>query len=310
MSAAIAIEGLTKRYRAGLRMRTVNAVASASFEVKRGEVFGFVGPNGAGKTTTIRAILGLIRPTSGSITVLGTRMPDRAVRAKIGFLPESPYFYDYLSARELVDLAGRLAGLGRAERRRRGDVLLERVGLARDADRPMRKYSKGMLQRAGLAQALVHEPEVVILDEPMSGLDPVGRKDVRDLILELRDAGRTVFFSTHIIPDVEAICDRVGFIVGGRVVDVGPVADLLGAKVLGTDVVLRADDAALAALPLTGERTRRVGDLVTVALGADADVGGFLRVAAAQTMIVSVTPRKESLEELFLRWTTSEEKSA
>ncbi|MSP17012.1 MAG: ABC transporter ATP-binding protein [Myxococcales bacterium] len=310
MSAAIVIEGLTKRYRAGLRMRTVNAVASASFEVKRGEVFGFVGPNGAGKTTTIRAILGLIRPTSGSITVLGTRMPDRAVRAKIGFLPESPYFYDYLSARELVDLAGRLAGLGRAERRRRGDVLLERVGLARDADRPMRKYSKGMLQRAGLAQALVHEPEVVILDEPMSGLDPVGRKDVRDIILELRDAGRTVFFSTHIIPDVEAICDRVGFIVGGRVVDVGPVADLLGAKVLGTDVVLRADDAALAALPLTGERTRRVGDLVTVALGADADVGGFLRVAAAQTMIVSVTPRKESLEELFLRWTTSEEKSA
>jgi phenylacetate-CoA oxygenase PaaJ subunit len=181
---ALAVEGLAKTYRAGLRMKRVRALADVSFQVQRGEIFGFVGPNGAGKTTTIRALMGLIRPSAGRCVALGERVPSRKARERIGFLPESPYFYEYLTAREMLDLAGRLFGLDRATRRARAGELVERVGLAGAADRPLRKFSKGMLQRAGLAQALMNRPELVVLDEPMSGLDPVGRKDVRELIRE------------------------------------------------------------------------------------------------------------------------------
>src|SRR5215831_2908499 len=235
----LAVENLTKVYRTAFRQKRVRAVHDASFSVERGEIFGFVGPNGAGKTTTIRTIMGLIRPTSGRCLVFGEEVPARTARARLGFLPESPYFYDYLTPRELLDLAGRLCGVERAARRRRTDELIERVGLAGAADRPLRKFSKGMLQRAGLAQALVHDPELVVLDEPMSGLDPIGRKEVRDLILWLRDAGKTVFFSTHILPDVEAICDRVAIIAGGSIQEVGSVDSLLDASLLGTEIVVR-----------------------------------------------------------------------
>jgi ABC-2 type transport system ATP-binding protein len=299
----ITVENLSKEFVLGVRLKRVRAVVGASFTVKRGEIFGFVGPNGAGKTTTIRTLMGLIRPSSGRCTILGHQVPSRAARMKVGFLPESPYFYDYLSARELLDLCGRLFGLDAATRRRRADELLAKVGLAAAADRPMRKYSKGMLQRAGLAQALVNDPEVIVLDEPMSGLDPIGRKEVRDLISELGAAGKTVFFSTHILPDVEAICDRVAIISLGQVHDVGPVGTLLQAKILGTDVVLEVpEDRDHQALVPAGGKARRVGRDVAIALPPDVDVDAWLR-SLTEVKIRQVSPRKESLEDLYVRVT-------
>ncbi|MBI4511930.1 MAG: ABC transporter ATP-binding protein [Deltaproteobacteria bacterium] len=298
----ITVEKLCKEYRSGVRLKKIRAVVNATFSVGGGEIFGFVGPNGAGKTTTIRALLGLIRPTSGTITVLGDPVPSQAARMRLGFLPESPYFYDYLSARELLDLVGSLFGLGRAERRKRAGELLEKVGLGQSADRPMRKYSKGMLQRAGLAQALMNDPELVILDEPMSGLDPVGRKEVRDLMVALRDAGKTVFFSTHILPDVEAICDRIAIISHGTVHDVGPVSQILQATLLGTDVVLWVPEGrSLDGLVPKAARVRQADKEICVSLPRDADVEAFLKAACDLAKVVSVTPRRESLEDVFVK---------
>jgi ABC-2 type transport system ATP-binding protein len=246
--------------------------------------------------------MGLVRASGGRASLFDVPVPDRAVLARVGFLPEAPYFYEYLSARELLDLAGRLFGLDPAARRRRAGELLEKVGLAAAADRPMRKYSKGMLQRAGLAQALVNDPDLVVLDEPMSGLDPIGRKDVRDLIGELRDAGKTVFFSTHILPDVEAICDRAAIIVNGVIHDVGPVGKLLDAKLLGTDVVLAgAAEAQVSPLLPEGARVRTATDHLAVTLPPGADLEKFLAASYGVARVISVTPRRESLEDLFVR---------
>jgi ABC-2 type transport system ATP-binding protein len=307
--AVITVEKLSKEFRLGVRLKRVRAVANATFSVQRGEIFGFVGPNGAGKTTTIRTLMGLIRPSSGRCTILGETVPSRAARMKVGFLPESPYFYDYLSARELLDLCGRLFGLDAATRARRAGELLEKVGLAAAADRPLRKYSKGMLQRAGLAQALINDPEVIILDEPMSGLDPIGRKEVRDLIAELGAAGKTVFFSTHILPDVEAICDRVAIISLGQVHDVGPVGTLLQAKILGTDVVLEVpEDRDHAALVPSGGKARRVGREVAIALPPEVDVDAWLK-SLEGVRLRQVVPRKESLEDLYVRVTRKAEEA-
>jgi ABC-2 type transport system ATP-binding protein len=280
----VSVDRFVKEYRTDFRRRRVMAVRGASFEVKRGEIFGFVGPNGAGKTTTIRALMGLIKPTSGKLALFGQPPGSRGAQGRLGFLPESPYFYDYLSPRELCDLAGRLHGLAADVRRQRTDALLERLGLVAAADRPLKKFSKGMLQRSGLAQALVNDPELVVLDEPMSGLDPLGRREVRDLIRELGQKGKTVFFSTHILSDVEAICDRVAVIVGGQIEDVGGVHELLATTLLATEVVLRRGGGAeeLTSLP------------------PDADVTAFLRGLPADTQVVAVTPRRESLEDRVL----------
>jgi ABC-2 type transport system ATP-binding protein len=302
--AVLAVENLTKEYLTPFRRRRVRAVEGVSFAVERGEIFGFVGPNGAGKTTTIRTLMGLIRATSGRCTIFGEPVPAPAARARLGFLPESPYFYDYLTVRELLDLTGRLFGLDAAARRRRGTELIERVGLTDAADRPLKKYSKGMLQRAGLAQALVNDPELVVLDEPMSGLDPIGRKEVRDLIVELHAAGKTVFFSTHILPDVEAICDRVAIIVGGRLTEVGPVADLLDTSLAGTDLVVRPRAPLEGVLP-EGAKVRHAGgaekDEVTIALAPEVDVTDVLRRLADVARVISVTPRRQTLEDLFVK---------
>ncbi|MBL0212415.1 MAG: ABC transporter ATP-binding protein [Myxococcales bacterium] len=297
------VRDLQKTYRTPFARRKVEALRGVTFEVQRGHIFGFVGPNGAGKTTTIRTLMGLIRPTGGSATILGQKIPSRAARFKVGFLPESPYFYDYLTVGELLDLAGRLFGVPKDLRKQRADELIVRVGLDRARTQSLKKFSKGMLQRAGLAQALMNDPELVVLDEPMSGLDPIGRKEVRELILSLRDQGKTVFFSTHILSDVEAITDRVAIIARGRLQAHGMPSELVQQTILGTDVMIRiAADAAVTDLTTGADRIRRMGDELSMTLSSDADIDAWItRAQAAGGKVVQIVPRHETLEDLFLR---------
>src|SRR6185312_5014003 len=223
--AAVEILGLEKTYSVGFfRKQKKVGLKSLNLEVREREVFGFLGPNGAGKTTTLKLLMGLTSPTAGSARILGKNWRDPAARARIGFLPEQPYFYDYLTPRELLDYYGTLSGVTAADRRMRIPKLLERVGLADKADMQLRKFSKGMLQRIGIAQAVLHEPEIVFLDEPMSGLDPLARREVREFILDLHREGKTIFFSTHILADAEALCDRVAVLSRGELRGVGVVA--------------------------------------------------------------------------------------
>jgi ABC-2 type transport system ATP-binding protein len=299
---AIDVRDLKKTYLTPFRRKRVEALRGVSFSVERGHIFGFVGPNGAGKTTTIRTLMGLIRPSSGSATLLGQAIPSRAARFKVGFLPEAPYFYDYLTIGELLDLTGRLFGIAGAERTQRAGKLIERVGLARAQGQSLKKFSKGMLQRAGLAQALMNDPELVVLDEPMSGLDPIGRKEVRDLIVELRDQGKTVFFSTHILSDVEAITDHVAIIARGQLQAEGKPAELVKKTILGVDVTVRIAAEAEADLAKGADRVRRVGDELSLTLPADADIDAWIaRAHQAGAKVVEVAPRHETLEDLFLR---------
>jgi ABC-2 type transport system ATP-binding protein len=234
----ICFEQVSKQFREGLRAKRVQALSDLSLSVEEGEVFGFLGPNGAGKSTTIKLLINLITPDSGRITILSRDVRDKETRLQVGFLPENPYFYDHLTAEELLWFGGRVAGMAPHVIRSRATDLLGRVDLAEAARRPLRTYSKGMVQRAGLALALIHDPKVVILDEPMSGLDPIGRKMVVDLIVDLKKNGKTVFFSSHILNDVERLCDRVGIIVKGRLRRVDPLASLLQEGAL-EDVFLR-----------------------------------------------------------------------
>ena len=300
------MRALTKTFRTPFRRKRIDVLHDVSFDVQRGEIFGFLGPNGAGKTTTIRILMGVISGTGGVAEILGHRITSRQARRQVGFLPEHPYFYDYLTVSELLDLVGRLHGLDRATRRERAKTLIARVGLERAASQHLKKYSKGMLQRAGLAQALMNDPAVVVLDEPMSGLDPVGRKEVRDLILELRDQGKTVFFSTHILTDVEAIADRVAIVARGRVQTVGVPRDLVSAAVQRIDVTLRvpvADaEVVVAQLTLGAARHRRLGDDLLLTLAGDADVDELLaRGRSLGAKVISVTPQHETLEDIFLQ---------
>ena len=301
MDSAIDVRDLRKTYRTPFRRKQVEALRGVTFTVERGQIFGFVGPNGAGKTTTIRTLMGLIRPSGGTATILGHEIPSRAAREKLGFLPESPYFYDYLTVGELLDLAGRLFGVPHAVRAKRADELIERVGLGRARTQSLKKFSKGMLQRAGLAQALMNDPELVVLDEPMSGLDPIGRKEVRDLILELRDKGKTVFFSSHILTDIEAIADQVAIVARGQLTAQGTPAQLIERATLGTDVTIRiAGDVD--GLTEGATRVRRTGDELSLTLPPDADVDAWLAKARDKGgKVVSVAPRHETLEDLFLR---------
>ena len=309
MSDAVSVaRNLAKTYRTPFRRKRVDALRGVTFEVGRGEIFGFLGPNGAGKTTTIRLLMGLCSITAGEASILGQPVPTRAARQRLGFLPEQPYFYDYLTVGELLDLGGRLFGMSAADRARRADALIARVGLGHARGQNLKKFSKGMMQRAGLALALINDPDLVVLDEPMSGLDPVGRKEVRDLILELRDQGKTVFFSSHILSDVETISDRVAIVVGGRIEDIGRPRELVSHTLLATELTLRlADEAqaasARAALTLGADDTvRQSGDELIVTLAAGADVDDVLaRGRALGARVVQVVPRYQTLEDLFMR---------
>lgn len=299
----ILIDRLTKSFPSGWPwLPPITVLDGLSLSVHRGEIYGFLGPNGSGKTTTLKILMGLVRSTSGKAEVLGKPAGDVQARRQIGFLPEGPYFYDYLTAEEFLAFYGRLAGLERAELGRRIDHLLEVVGLTEARTRQLRKFSKGMLQRIGLAQALIHDPELVILDEPMSGLDPIGRKQVRDLILGLRDQGKTVFFSTHIIPDVEMICDRVGIVIKGRLMAAGRVDELVRHEhTQSVEIVcegIKVDE--LPAIKAAATRVLQRGQQCLVALpGPDRQEEILAEIRAHGGRLVSVTPQKGSLEELF-----------
>jgi ABC-2 type transport system ATP-binding protein len=300
----IRIVGLTKEFRLGLRRRRSLVVDCLDLEVEPGEIFGFLGPNGAGKTTTIKLLMGLIYPTSGTAWILDREIGDVAVKREIGFLPEAPYFYEYLTGEEFLWFYGQLFGLDSMVLAKKIDQMLEMVKLTEARRLPLGKFSKGMLQRIGLAQALINDPRVVILDEPMSGLDPIGRRDVRDIILHLRDQGKTVFFSTHILPDVEMICDRVGILVKGRLTAVGAVQDLVGAgAVTAIEIVVQglAESGVQEAERLGGTVVKR-GDQVLIKLEDATKVNHVLDVIRRHAgRLVSFIPHKRSLEDLFLR---------
>jgi ABC-2 type transport system ATP-binding protein len=300
----IEVRDLKKTFTVGLFVRKrVEAVKGVSFDVRRGEIFGFLGPNGAGKTTTIKMLTGLIAPSGGEAFLFGEKVPSARARQKIGFLPENPYIYPYLSPREFVELCGRLSGLGGKALRARSTEVMAKVGILYAADRQARRLSKGMLQRTGLAAALVSDPEMLVLDEPMSGLDPVGRKEVRDLIFDERAHGRTIFFSTHILGDVEAMCDRVAILREGKVVVRGAIRQLLRGDVLRTDIVLAgvAEPLRTALAGLGATLHERPGVLVAAVEGED-KVSAVLRAALeGGATVVEVTPRRETLEDLFLR---------
>jgi len=283
--------------------RKVAAVKGVSFSVRRGEIFGFLGPNGAGKTTTIKMLTGLIAPSGGEAFLFGRRVPSPQARERIGFLPENPYVYPYLTPREFVELCGRLSGMRGARLHARAAEVLDQVKIAYAADRQVRRLSKGMLQRTGLAAALVSDPEMLILDEPMSGLDPVGRKEVKDLILAERDRGRTIFFSTHILGDVEAMCDRVAILREGAVVVSGALRQLLRGEVLGTEVTLAgAGEALCGTLGARGFKLIRRPDVVLVEIEGEARVGEVLQAAlAAGAQVLEVSRKRETLEDLFLK---------
>jgi ABC-2 type transport system ATP-binding protein len=300
-SPVLEIENLTKSYRVGhLVGRRRTAVQDLSLNVGRGEVFGFLGPNGAGKTTTLKALTGLVRPDSGRIRILGHPYESRAWRYQVGYLPEHPYLYDYLTPLEYLDYVGRLFGMAPEARRDRARTLLEKVGLARSAELPMRRFSKGMVQRAGLAQALMNDPELALLDEPMSGLDPLGRRLVRDIILELRDRGKTVFFSTHILSDAEALCDRVALLREGRVVSQGRLDEILGLNVTHLEVLASGlTDEQVRALPQV-KGTVRLGERWQIEVEETALAALVEGVQRSGGHVLSVLPCRQSLEEYFV----------
>src|ERR1700751_897502 len=242
---AIETQNLSKEYPYGfLHLKRKTSLENLTMQVEDGEVFGLLGPNGAGKSTTIKLLMGIIFPTTGSAQILGKAVSDVAMHRDIGYLPEQPYFYDYLTAAEVLDYFARFHGFSAAERKERVQEMLRRGGLETAGKIQLRKFSKGMLQRVGLAQAILHDPKLVILDEPMSGLDPVGRREVRDIILELKNAGKTILFSTHILPDAEMLCDRVGVIAGGKLRGVGAPGEIVGVKATGMEILFESAEGA------------------------------------------------------------------
>jgi ABC-2 type transport system ATP-binding protein len=303
MTAAIKIEGLSKFFRVGFWGKRVQAVTDLSFEVRRGDLFGFLGPNGAGKTTTIKALMGLIFPSGGQAWILGNKASDVGVRSRVGYLPESPYFYEYLKGLEFLDFYGSLFRIPKKVRVKKAEELLKLVNLEGAADLHLRKYSKGMLQRIGLAQALINDPELVILDEPMTGLDPIGRREIRDVMVRLKNEGKTVFFSTHILSDVEMICDQVGIVNKGKLVTTGKLSELLNPRIEYYEISFsQPDPAELGGLEPWVTNTFRDGSLIHVTVPREEHKDGIIsRVQKAGGKIHSVIPHRESLEEYFLR---------
>ncbi len=302
---ALATHELTKDYAVGFwRKRPYRALDQLTLSVEPGEVFGFLGPNGAGKTTTLKVLMGLVFPTSGRAELLGRPPGDRAAKRRIGYLTEHPYFYDHLTAEELLVYFGGLFGYRGAELRTRAARLLDEVGVGSERRLPLRKFSKGMLQRVGIAQALINDPELVIFDEPMSGLDPLGRRDVRALILRLRDRGCTVFFSSHVLSDAEALCSRVAILARGRLMTSGRLTEMLAFQIRGWDLVASGvGDKLLAALTPRATRVTKLGDArYAIDLPLSQPPERILaELSAAGATAISLNPIRDTLEDLFVK---------
>jgi ABC-2 type transport system ATP-binding protein len=302
----IEIDGLTKDYEIGLlKKRRVRALDHLSLTIRRGEIFGFLGPNGAGKTTTLKLLMRLIYPTAGTARILGQPIEEVATHARIGYLPENPYFYDYLSGRELLEYTGALFSLSKQQSRLRAAELVNLVGLDGErADRQLRKYSKGMLQRIGIAQALVNDPEIVFMDEPMSGLDPLGRREIRDLLLVLRRQNKTIFFSSHILSDVETLCDRAAIMTNGKLLRCGTVEELtaqdettLEIVAVGADLTaFNAQRQAIASL----QSLSSTPNGIQIQISDEADIEPTLAlIRQCNGHLVSINPKRRTLEDIF-----------
>jgi ABC-2 type transport system ATP-binding protein len=297
---SIEILGLEKTYQVGFwRKRPKRALEPLHLAVEEGEIFGFLGPNGAGKTTTLKLLMGLVFPTAGSARILGREWTDPEVKAQIGFLPEQPYFYDYLTAHELLDYYGQLSGVFAADRKRRISEVLSRVGLTDIKGVQLRRFSKGMLQRTGIAQAILHNPKLVFFDEPMSGLDPIGRREVRDLMEQLKQEGKTVFFSTHILSDAESLCDRVAIIHKGVLRSVGAVEDLTSTVQGKVEVVWQGMEIPASIKALTGD-CRLIGERARAVLNESQQDAAIDALRRERQRLISITPLRTSLETYFM----------
>jgi ABC-2 type transport system ATP-binding protein len=298
--AAIEILGLEKTYMVGFwRKRPKCALQPLHLTVEDGEIFGFLGPNGAGKTTTLKMLMGLVFPTAGTARILGKEWTDPEVKAQIGFLPEQPYFYDYLTAHELLDYYGQLSGVPGKDRKKRVEEVLQRVGLHDIKGMHLRKFSKGMLQRVGIAQAILHSPKLVFLDEPMSGLDPLGRREVRDLILQLQQEGKTVFFSTHILSDAETLCDRVAIIHKGELRGVGAVEELTKSVQGKVEVVWQGTQVPASMKALGGE-FHVTGEMARAVVSENQQDAAIDALRRERLRLISITPLRTSLESYFV----------
>jgi ABC-2 type transport system ATP-binding protein len=297
---AIEIQGLKKSYKTGFfKTKLKQGLKPLTLTVEEGEVYGYLGPNGAGKTTTLKLLLGLVFPSGGTARILGRELGDIEVKRSIGFLPEQPYFYDHLTPLELLDYYAKLSGVDGRERKRKVGTVLARVGLTNSGKTQLRKFSKGMLQRVGIAQSIVHDPKLVLLDEPMSGLDPIGRREVRDLIQELNEEGKTIFFSTHILSDAETLCDRVAVLNKGELKGVGVVADLLREVSGDVEVVWRGAQA-IPALSALGARCHATGEVVRAVMPERLLEQALAALRKSQARLTSVTPVQATLEDYFL----------
>lgn len=306
------VENFEKTFRVGFLQKRVHAVRGVSFRVERGEVFGLLGPNGAGKTTTLKAVLGLIRPSSGSIRLFGQAAGDRRARQRLGYLPENPYVYQYLKAQEFLDLCGRLLGMEKTLRAKRTTEMLERVGLTHALDRPIGKFSKGMMQRVGLAQALLHDPDLLILDEPMSGLDPIGRKEVREILVEEQRRGKTLLLTSHILSDIEMLCDHVAIVNSGKVTANGALSTLLKPEVRRVEIELENVSSPLSERLVAASVSHKANALrLHLIVEGEADADRVVKDAVeGGARIVGVTQQKETLEDLFVRNAMADHKEA
>lgn len=313
MNKIIEIENLTKDYEVGFwKKRKVRALEDLTLSIESGQIFGFLGGNGAGKTTTIKILMSLIFPSAGRAKILGHDISDFKMHSRIGYCPENPYFYDYLTARELMNYFGELFGFDASKRKQKTEELLTKVGLdEKDWNKQLRKFSKGMLQRVGLAQSLVNEPEIVFLDEPMSGLDPIGRREVRELIAELRTNGTTVFMSTHILSDIEALCDNVAILRGGRLAATGNLDELLTKSGEARTFEINVKGVSAEALQseigkIAGASVLAKANGANIQISEEKDIDKILEITRrAGGKLVSVQPVKQSLEELFVDKTRS-----
>ena len=306
LAPVLSVRDLSKTFRVGLLGKKVEAVRGVSFQVQQGQLLGYLGPNGSGKTTSIKCILGLIQPTTGEIRLFGGRHDDPALRARIGYMPEHPYFYDYLKPTEVLDYVGRLYGIPAKIRKTRAVSLLERLGLGHAMDRTLRGFSKGMLQRVGLAQSLMSDPDLLIYDEPLSGLDPFGRKQIRDLLFELRAEGKTIFVTSHVLSDIEHICDAVVILRNGVAIAQGKLTDLLQAderKSVATFVLpVDADAAQDALLGIEGtEAIKRTADVLVIKVPTEQIPALTAQAASVAANLVELHAQRDTLEDLFLR---------